>query len=81
MPVTFPHGPPPPTPKGAPTRIGAYAKTVVAVLLAGVTALHAAISDHNITEPEWVGIAIAVITAVGVYAIPNKPYPDPDNPT
>lgn len=61
-------------------KLGPYAKSVVAALLAGAYALQAAISDENVTNTEWVAIGIAVLTAVGVYAVPNRPYPDPDNP-
>lgn len=53
--------------------IGKYAKTVVAVLLGVGYAAQAAIVDGTITNTEWVGIGLAVLTAVGVYAAPNAP--------
>lgn len=55
--------------------LGLYAKAVVAALLAGLTAVFAALSGPNgdITDAEWITIAIAVVAAVGVYAVPNAP--------
>lgn len=50
----------------------AYAKTVVATVIAGATAVGAAITDNTITGTEWVGIGLAVLTALGVYAVPNS---------
>jgi hypothetical protein len=55
-----------------------YAKAVVGFVAPGVVALMAAVQDASpggstITTPEWVGIAAAcVLTAAGVYAIPNR---------
>lgn len=53
--------------------IGLYAKAVVAILIAGLTAAYAALSgpSGDITHQEWVNIALASVTAVGVYAVPN----------
>lgn len=50
-----------------------YAKTVVAALVAVLTALYAAVTDNTVTAQEWVTIALAALTAVGVYLVPNKP--------
>ncbi len=49
-----------------------YTKGIVAVVGAGVFALQAAITDNVVTGNEWVGIGVAVLTAVGVYLFPNK---------
>jgi len=49
-----------------------YAKGIVAVVGAGVFALQAALTDSTVTSNEWVGIGVAVLTAVGVYLFPNK---------
>jgi hypothetical protein len=49
-----------------------YAKGIVAVIGAGVLALQVALDDGVILSSEWPTIAIAVITAVGVYLVPNK---------
>lgn len=54
--------------------IGMYAKTVVAVLFAALTVMYGALSGPNgdITDQEWVSIALAAVTAVGVYVTPNS---------
>lgn len=49
-----------------------YAKFVVAILVAGLYALGAALSDDVVTNAEWVAIGTAVIAAIGVYVVPNK---------
>ena len=51
--------------------IGRSAKTIVAALLAGAYALQAAITDDVVTDTEWFGIGLAVLTALGVWAVPN----------
>lgn len=55
------------------TNIGLYAKAAFAALMAGLTTLYAVLngSNGNISDAEWVSIAIAVVTAVGVYLFPN----------
>ncbi len=53
-----------------------YAKSILAVIGAGVLALQAALEDDVVLANEWTTIAIALITAIGVFLIPNKP-PDP----
>lgn len=58
-------------------KIGTYAKTIVAAVLGGGYALQAALSDDKVTNTEWVGIGLAVLIALGVWAVPNsKPGPD-----
>lgn len=52
-------------------KISAYAKTVVAALAAGAVAVNAAVSDGMISNSEWVTIGLAVLAALGVYALPN----------
>lgn len=52
-------------------KISAYAKTVVATVIAVAYAVQAAITDGSITSSEWVGIALAGLTALGVWAVPN----------
>lgn len=49
-----------------------YAKTIVAVLGAVAAAGAAAISDGNLSSSEIVTIVLAVLTALGVYAVPNR---------
>lgn len=52
---------------------GLYAKSIFAALMAALTAVYAALNGENgnITDAEWVGIAIAAVTALGVYLFPN----------
>jgi hypothetical protein len=50
-----------------------YAKFFVAAGIAGLTALAAATTDDHITNSEWVAVGLAVLGAVGVYVVPNKP--------
>lgn len=50
-----------------------YAKTLVAVLIAGLTALTSAITDNRVTNAEWIMIGLAALGALGVYLVPNKP--------
>ncbi|WUI02119.1 hypothetical protein OHR68_10015 [Spirillospora sp. NBC_00431] len=54
-------------------KIGRYAKTVVAGVLAGAYALQAALSDDTVTNTEWFAIGTAVLIAIGVLAVPNSP--------
>jgi len=49
-----------------------YAKAIVAVIGAGVEALQFALEDGVVVGQEWTTIIIAVVTAVGVYLVPNK---------
>jgi len=48
-----------------------YAKAIVAILTAGVSVVVTAMGDNVLDGPELVGVAIAVLTAVGVYLVPN----------
>jgi hypothetical protein len=54
-------------------KIAKYWKTVVAALVAGGTIAQAALTDDTITSGEWVAIGLAVLGALGVWAVPNKP--------
>jgi hypothetical protein len=53
--------------------LGLYAKAVVAALVAALTVAYAALDgpDGEINDKEWVNIALAAVTALGVYAVPN----------
>lgn len=44
----------------------------VAILIAGITAWQAASAD-GMTGQDWATVALAVLGAIGVYAIPNTP--------
>lgn len=48
-----------------------WAKTFVAVVLAVLNLLVAYITD-GISTAEWLNLAVAALTAAGVYALPNK---------
>jgi hypothetical protein len=50
-----------------------YLKSVAAAVTAGMIALTAALTDESITAGEWVTVALAVLGALGVYAVENAP--------
>lgn len=52
--------------------MSSYAKAIVAVIGAGVAALQFALEDGVVVGQEWTTIIIAVVTAIGVYLVPNK---------
>lgn len=54
-------------------KIGTYAKALLAILAAGLVVLAAAITDDDVSSPELVNVGIAIVTAIGVYLIPNLP--------
>jgi hypothetical protein len=49
-----------------------WAKTAIAALLAALNLVVTYLAAGPITGSEWANIGIAVLTALGVYAIPNK---------
>lgn len=49
----------------------AYAKAVVAILAAVAGVLAAALTDDVVTQLELANIGVALLTAVGVYLVPN----------
>lgn len=57
--------------------MGKYAKGIVAVIGAAIVALQLALEDNSVSNAEWVTIALALVTAVGVYLIPNSPPSTP----
>lgn len=48
-----------------------YAKAIVAILTAAASVLVSALSDDVVTLVEVLGIFVAVVTAIGVYLVPN----------
>jgi hypothetical protein len=52
--------------------LGPHSKTVAAVI--GVALEYA--TQHYASNP-WVGVAVAVAAALGVWAVPNAPKPSP----
>ncbi len=58
-----------------------YTKSIVAVLVAGLTVLASATTDGEVAASEWVNIALAAVGALGVYALPNRhPIGQPADP-
>lgn len=53
-------------------KISNYSKFLFAALTAGVTAVTAALTDNTVTSSEVIGIGLAVLTALGVYVVPNS---------
>lgn len=54
-----------------PAGIWSKAKFYISALLAGLVVLQSAISDGSISSAEWWQIAIAVLAALGVLAVPG----------
>lgn len=52
-------------------RVSAVAKTIVAAVGAGVTAATVAMGDDVISSTEAINVVLAVLTALGVYVVPN----------
>jgi hypothetical protein len=50
-----------------------YAKAIVAIIGAALAVLVVAITDNHVNGEELAHIALAVVTAFGVYMIPNLP--------
>lgn len=59
--------------------MGKYAKSIVAVVTAGLMALQQALPLTD-EQRGWVSIALAVLGAVAVYAVPNAPATPPAVP-
>ncbi len=57
-------------------KLGKYAKTVVAVLFAAVVVAKSAITDDVYTSSEVIETVLAVLTALGVWAVPNAAKSD-----
>lgn len=52
----------------------AYAKAIVALLLASLGSAYLALNDNTITAQEWVQIAqVGIAAGAAVYGIPNVP--------
>lgn len=50
-----------------------YAKAIVAALVAGGGTLGTALADNHVTYGEWLGVALAVLAALGITAaVPNQ---------
>lgn len=51
----------------------AYAKLIVAAVGAAAAALIIALDDDVLSASEYIQIALAIATALGVWGVPNKP--------
>lgn len=59
-------------------RIANSAKAILAALIAGLGALSASLVDNkslgDVTDGQWVAVAVAFFVALGaVYGVPNRP--------
>lgn len=50
-----------------------YAKAIVATLTAVLAVIAAALTDDVVTSPELANVGLAILTAIGVYWVPNAP--------
>lgn len=57
-------------------KIGSFAKSIVAALFAAVTVASSAITDDVYTSTEVINTVLAVLTAVGVFVVPNAKKSD-----
>jgi len=56
----------------------AYAKSILAAIIAGLSSLIVGLSDDTLDTAEWLTAAVATLVALGaVYAVPNKPSEPP----
>ena len=63
-------------------KLNAYAKALIAALVAGLGSLQIASSDGKITAAEWIQIASVTVAALGfVWGVPNASAPEPVPPT
>ena len=54
------------------TKFAPYAKAITAAIAAGLGALYQALDNDAVTAQEWVGVALALVGALGaVWAVPN----------
>jgi len=53
-------------------KVAEYWKAIVAVVGAVIVVVQTALTDGEITNAEWVTIAVTVLTAVGVYLKANR---------
>ena len=51
---------------------GPYSKTIVAVIGALATWTTTSLADGVVSTQEWIGLVLAVLTALGVYQVVNK---------
>jgi hypothetical protein len=59
-------------------KVSKYWKGVIAGAVPVAAAVAAAVDDGHIDAGEWIPIGIAILGALGVIAVPNKPAADAD---
>jgi hypothetical protein len=59
------------------SKLAHYWKALVAFLSPVVIVVQSAVTDDVITQEEWVKIGVAVVAAVGVLVVANKPKTPP----
>lgn len=59
--------------------LGPYAKGIFAALMAALVTIQGVLSGPNgdMTDREWINVALAAVTALGVYLFPNAAQSDP----
>ncbi|WP_242890307.1 hypothetical protein [Actinomadura litoris] len=59
-------------------KLGSYAKSIVAAVVAGGGTLGTALADDTVSTGEWVGVALAALGALGVvWVVPNARTSEP----
>lgn len=54
-------------------KISPYAKAIIGALVGALAALSQALDNDEVTQQEWVGVVIALLTGlVLVFAVPNR---------
>lgn len=46
--------------------------SLIPVLIAGLEILREALTDGNVSQQEWVTLAVAMLSALLVYQVPNR---------
>lgn len=55
------------------SNLGKYTKAIVGAIIAALSAYQVAQADGVVTQNEWVTVAVAFLTALGiVWGVPNK---------
>lgn len=57
-------------------KVSHYAKSIIAAVAAAAVVATNVVSDGTVTPAEGVEIGLAVLAALGIYVVPNKPKTD-----
>lgn len=58
-------------------QLARFRKAIVAVIGAVAVTLTTVLSDGAMSPADWAAIAVTVLTALGVYGVPNSPPANP----